>query len=32
MFHVLVGGPFGMVFTHLQDYFDPKNSTSSLGL
>lgn len=26
--HLSVGGPFGMVFEHLRDLFDPKDSTS----
>lgn len=28
MFHLSDGGPFGMVLKHLQNYFDPKDSTS----
>jgi hypothetical protein len=27
MFHLLVGGPSGMVFEHLQDYFEPEDLT-----
>jgi hypothetical protein len=32
MFHLLVGGPFNLVFEHLQDSFDVEDSTSSLSL
>jgi len=28
MSHLLASGPFGMVFEHIWDYFQPKNSTS----
>jgi hypothetical protein len=29
MSHLSAGGPFGMVFEHLQDAFDPKDSTNN---
>jgi hypothetical protein len=28
MSHLLVGGPFGMVFKHLKDFFDFEDSTN----
>jgi hypothetical protein len=28
MFHLSISGPFGMVFEHLQDSFNPKDLTS----
>jgi hypothetical protein len=28
MYHLLTCGPFGMVFQHFQDYFDPKDLAS----
>jgi hypothetical protein len=29
MFHLFVGGPFGMIFEHFQNAFDPKDSTNN---